>query len=107
MSESNETATAADEDATRNNQDDDETGAAAQENQTGDKDGDDSACALDRSRSSSAGTLVLKSGMVLPKCVHKCNDEQYADMRETVRTMMFLISERLDVLRTSGRGRWF
>lgn len=114
MSESKETSAAADAEATRNNQDDggDEANAAesaAQENQTGDDDenGDDNSCAANRSRSSSASTFVLKSGMVLPKCVRKCNDEQYADTRETVRTMMFLISERPNVLRTPGRGRWF
>lgn len=116
MSESKETPGVADADATRNNQDDEggnEAGAAeteAQENQTGGddgKDGDEGACTLDRSRSSSASTLLLKSGMVLPKCVRKCNDEVYADMRETVRTMMFLISECPDVLRTPGRERWF
>lgn len=111
MSESNEPV--ANVDAMENNQDDDgvepggnETGAVdkAHENQTGGndggddgEDGDGGACPLDRSRSSSTGPLVLKSGMVLPKCVHKCNDDQYADSRETVRMMMFLISESSEV----------
>lgn len=52
-----------------------------------------STCSLNTGRNKNE-THVSKCETLFPKCAPKCTDEQYIDLRESVRTMMYLIGEQ-------------